>query len=163
MQQAVQQPSANDTQVGGDHYKGVAYQHWDWATDLALRGLEYAATKYLTRLGKKDQASVELGKAVHYLQKLIEVFNEMRMGPRLGSKPGRLAMLTARFVDGLDGISADRRVVNAIYLVAFWEEPCDLALAISYLQELQSEQEKSEAEVSTQVGYDSGVRIGGRG
>jgi hypothetical protein len=73
--------SANDTQVGGDHYQskeaavGICpkcygpIQHWDWAQ--SLKGLEYAATKYLGRWHLKDGLK-SLMKVMHYTQKIIE-------------------------------------------------------------------------------------------
>lgn len=74
--------SANNTQMGGDHYStnkdaavgkcpncGGPIQHWDWA--MSLKGLEYAATKYLGRWWLKDGLN-SLKKVMHYTQKLIE-------------------------------------------------------------------------------------------
>jgi hypothetical protein len=73
--------SANNVQMGGDHYQskdaaigkcpncGGPIQHWDWA--MSLRGLEYAATKYLGRWWLKDGLN-SLKKVMHYTQKLIE-------------------------------------------------------------------------------------------
>lgn len=78
---AKQQVGANDRQEGGSHYQrldatgtcpkcGSAVQHWDWAHNL--RGLEYAATKYIARW--RDKGGLEsLKKAIHYIQKLIEI------------------------------------------------------------------------------------------
>ena len=71
--------TANDRQVGGEHYRntevtcphcGGKLQHWDifglW------EGLLYAATKYLWRWKQKDGVQ-GLEKAVHYIEKRIEV------------------------------------------------------------------------------------------
>lgn len=64
--------TANETQVGGSHYKGVAYQHWDLCWDFHLGHLPSAITKYVTRHTKKDgRQGIE--KAIHYTQKYIEV------------------------------------------------------------------------------------------
>jgi len=68
--------SANDTQVGGDHYRRKSVQPWDamasWMTPEEfcsfLRG---NVIKYIARY--KDKAGVEdLKKCQHYLDKLIE-------------------------------------------------------------------------------------------
>lgn len=69
--------SANDSQVGGDHYKRQAIQPWDamaaWMTPEQFRGfLRGNAIKYLARAGHKGDALEDLKKARHYLDKLIE-------------------------------------------------------------------------------------------
>lgn len=62
--------NAHVDQVGGDHYQ-ADYQHWDWAAETQLGCLEYAATKYIARWGKKPGEGVEgLRKAITYLQKI---------------------------------------------------------------------------------------------
>lgn len=62
--------SANDTQVGGDHYK-MEYQHWDFVTDLKLPYLIGCSTKYPTRWRGKNGLE-DLRKAVHYINKAEE-------------------------------------------------------------------------------------------
>ncbi len=64
--------TANDRQVGGTHYGGGAYQHWDWAWDAHLDSFQYPITKYLARWKRKDGLK-DLDKAHHYLVKYIEV------------------------------------------------------------------------------------------
>lgn len=75
--------AANDTQVGGDHYKklNAAYQHWDFAVDLKLNHLEASATKYLARHMNKNGRQ-DLEKAAHYVQKLIECADVSRVDHR---------------------------------------------------------------------------------
>ena len=64
--------SANDTQVGGDHYKGKAIQPWDYIIANNLGYLEGNVVKYVSRW--KDKGGIaDLHKAQHYLTKLIEV------------------------------------------------------------------------------------------
>lgn len=70
--------SANDHQVGGDHYRRQAVQPWDamqaWLTREAFAGfLRGNAIKYLARAGSKGPALEDLQKARHYLDKLIEL------------------------------------------------------------------------------------------
>ncbi len=64
-------PSANEIQVGGDHYKGDAYQHWDWIADCNIGYLAGCATKYIVR-HKKKNGKQDLDKAIHFVQKLTE-------------------------------------------------------------------------------------------
>ena len=68
--------TANEQQVGGDHYF-AEYQHWDWAVDIGIGPLEYAATKYLTRWRKKGGVE-SIQKAGHYMTKVKECLTEGR-------------------------------------------------------------------------------------
>ena len=64
--------SANDTQVGGAHYKSKAIQTWDYIAQNDIPYLEGCVIKYVSRW--RDKGGVEdLRKAQHYLQKLIEM------------------------------------------------------------------------------------------
>ena len=68
------QVTANEKQVGGDHYKKLGVQPWDamqsWLTPEEFRGfLKGNAIKYLARRKNVD----DLQKALHYLEKLNEV------------------------------------------------------------------------------------------
>ena len=63
--------TANDRQVGGEHYRG-GIQHWDWATSEELDYFQGCITKYVARWRKKGGIS-DLEKAQHYLEKYIEV------------------------------------------------------------------------------------------
>lgn len=62
--------TANDTQVGGDHYK-CKYEHWDFVLDIGLDYILGCATKYVFRWRKKNGVE-DLRKAKHYLEKAEE-------------------------------------------------------------------------------------------
>jgi hypothetical protein len=64
--------SANERQVGGDHYKVADYQHWDWAHDVRLHGLPWTASKYVSRWRRKN-GKEDLEKSVHYIDKAEEL------------------------------------------------------------------------------------------
>jgi hypothetical protein len=70
--------SANDTQVGGDHYKSLgAFQPWDvlqaWLTPEEYRGwMKGNAIVYLARERQKG-GDLDIEKACHHLVKLTEV------------------------------------------------------------------------------------------
>jgi hypothetical protein len=66
-------PKANDTQVGGDHYKKYGdLQPWDVITAWNLGYLEGTALKYIARW--QDKGGIDdLRKAIHFLEKKIEV------------------------------------------------------------------------------------------
>ena len=64
--------TANDIQIGGEHYKSKAIQPWDFISSNNIPFLEGSAIKYLTRW--RDKGGIEdLKKAQHYVQKAIEV------------------------------------------------------------------------------------------
>lgn len=67
--------SANDKQIGGDHYKRLSIQPWDamqaWMTPEEFAGfLKGNAIKYLAR---NKNGIEDLEKARHYIDKLIEL------------------------------------------------------------------------------------------
>jgi hypothetical protein len=63
---------ANAKQEGGSHYKGFSIQPWDAILDWKLGYLDGAAMKYISRWRSKGGIE-DLKKAIHYLEKLIEV------------------------------------------------------------------------------------------
>lgn len=62
----------NARQVGGAHYGGAQYQHWDWVVENNLGYLEAQITKYVARHRAKNGRQ-DLEKALHYADKLISV------------------------------------------------------------------------------------------
>ena len=70
--------SADQTQVGGSHYKDMPIQPWNVMqsvlTPAEFKGfLKGNIIKYAMRSGKKIGASDDSEKAKHYAQKLAEV------------------------------------------------------------------------------------------
>ena len=69
--------SAKSQQVGGTHYTEMAVQPWDvidtWPIDQQIGYYRGNVLKYTMRMGLKDIAAGEIGKAQHYAQKLLEV------------------------------------------------------------------------------------------
>lgn len=66
------QPSANEIQIGGDHYKSQAIQPWDFIVANNMGFLDGNVVKYVARYKQKNGLQ-DLEKARHYLDKLIEV------------------------------------------------------------------------------------------
>lgn len=67
---------SNDRQVGGSHYKDMGLQPWDVMEAVLTREefigyLKGNVLKYALRQGHKD--SDDVGKAQHYMDKLLEV------------------------------------------------------------------------------------------
>lgn len=69
--------AASDRQVGGEHYKTLDVQPWDvidgWPEEQRIGFYRGNALKYLMRAGRKGAATEDLQKAMHYIEKLIEV------------------------------------------------------------------------------------------
>ena len=63
--------TANNKQVGGSHYKSKM-ECWDYILSNDLGYLEGTAIKYITRWKKKNGVE-DIQKAIHFLEKLIEV------------------------------------------------------------------------------------------
>ena len=73
---------ADDTQVGGTHYKTMGVQPWDamsaWMTHEEFCGfLRGNAIKYIARCNAKGGLE-DIEKAQHYLQKLAEIWERER-------------------------------------------------------------------------------------
>jgi Protein of unknwon function (DUF3310) len=71
---------ADNTQVGGAHYKATSYDHWNYAIDARLPYLEGQITKYVDRHARKN-GKQDLEKALHFAQKLRECALEGRAYP----------------------------------------------------------------------------------
>lgn len=65
---------ARDTQVGGEHYAAKSIQPWDIIDAHNLDFYEGNAVKYILR--RKNNHIEDLQKAIHYLEKKIEMLNE---------------------------------------------------------------------------------------
>jgi hypothetical protein len=85
--------AANDTQIDGKHYKTDKIQHWDLVIANDIPYLEAQILRYVMRHRKKHGLT-DLHKAMHFLEKLIEVEND-----RLRVPIGRLP----KCPDGLGG------------------------------------------------------------
>lgn len=64
--------TANEIQIGGDHYREKTIQPWDFIAANQLGYFEGNIVKYVSRW--KDKGGInDLKKARHYLDKLIEL------------------------------------------------------------------------------------------
>jgi len=63
--------SALDTQVGGDHYKGLKIQPIEYILANDLNYCEANIVKYITRHATKGGAT-DVNKVIHYAQLLLE-------------------------------------------------------------------------------------------
>jgi hypothetical protein len=124
--------SANDYQPGGNHYK-TAYEHWDWALDINLGCLEYAATKYIARLGKKKDEELQeaLEKTLHYVTKIYENAARLLMRPVM---PRRWVVHCTEKFCSINGINGEAYVVTR--LLAVWQSEGELREAQRILTKL---------------------------
>jgi hypothetical protein len=78
--QLAKKPRANEQQVGGNHYKNMGVEPWDvvdtWPLYQRIGYYRGGALKYIMRMGGKDEEAQEIGKGLHYLEKLLEVLKE---------------------------------------------------------------------------------------
>ena len=124
--------SANDRQVGGDHYAST-YQHWDFVAD-ALQGryLEGCVTKYATRWRKKNGLQ-DLEKAQHFLAKLRDQFIAGKVAPM----PAVSAVDTLLFIHRFEKANAlwyaEREICRVL---SQWNSLGDLDFAADQLDRL---------------------------
>ena len=77
--------AANDTQVGGAHYK-TEVEHWDWVASSNLDYFQGQITKYVSRWRNKNGLE-DLYKARHFLDKYIELQEKARESQPHTSNP----------------------------------------------------------------------------
>jgi hypothetical protein len=64
--------SASERQVGGDHYTKLAIQPIEYSMANKLNALQHTAIKYITRYDDKGTPLLDLTKAIHCIEMLIE-------------------------------------------------------------------------------------------
>lgn len=74
--------TANDIQIAGNHYKQFkGLEPWDVVTRWGLGYLDGTALKYISRWRHKGGVQ-DLQKAIHFLQKCIEVVENENNQPK---------------------------------------------------------------------------------
>ncbi len=71
----------NSIQIGGDHYVSD-YQPWDFNEHNGLGGLECSIVKYICRYKTKGAPFRDISKAIHYVDKLIDLHEKVGRVPR---------------------------------------------------------------------------------
>lgn len=112
---------ANERQVGGDHYKNGKLEHWDLIERYGVGYLEGCATKYISRHHSKAGRQ-DVQKADHYVQKLLELYDEGVRLPR-GVVPHKVIDEFAQ----AQGLGATER--GALHMLLHWSERCHLEAA----------------------------------
>lgn len=128
----------NAVQVGGSHYKGTTFQHWDFVqSTLSGRYLEGNITKYLSRWRNKNGLQ-DLQKARHYLTKLIEQVNLGKSFPLYTGAPMPSLLTPEHFCD-VNGIDEETRAI--IVGISKWRTRAHLHYAGGLLDTLIAEVE----------------------
>lgn len=102
---------AIDRQVAGDHYKGVKYQHVEFAAHNRLGYLEGQITKYITRYRRKNGVQ-DLEKALHFTDFLYEFLCSGDYTVNLRDKQKMVSFTEFVVANSLGTIEA--RIVSAI-------------------------------------------------
>lgn len=125
--------SANDTQVGGNHYKKSNFQPWDWDR-YGVGCYECNVIKYVTRYVDKDGLK-DLQKALHYVEKLTEeyLFHDRENRCRYKATDGRLRRLINRYNAEFQLKGAQMLVVR--YMTS-WSTDAELEAAYAKIQDL---------------------------
>lgn len=118
--------SANERQVGGDHYKGASMEHWDFVIMGGLGYLRGCASKYVYRWKDKGGLS-DLKKAGHYIEKLMDI-SETNDREKFKYGAAVAAEVTGQFIQN-NGIPSDEATILS-FLASDW----DLGLADSHLK-----------------------------
>lgn len=115
-------PTANERQHGGDHYKKMSYEHWDFVCDTGQPYLIACATKYASRWRNKG-GHVDLEKMIHYLDKADE-----RSVKQPELTPGAGSEALAKFILQLE--QPNDRALVAHIMNGNWQAARDLARAL---------------------------------
>jgi hypothetical protein len=124
---AIQSMSSNSLQVGGSHYE-AEYQHWDFVEDAKLSWPEGCATKYLTRVFKKNGLQ-DFHKSLHYLFKMIQSVSTETYEDRRVSIEKRVPLyLRFFFAQKLNEPNTDSKasLQNIFWALANWNTVYDL-------------------------------------
>jgi hypothetical protein len=119
--------NANDTQVGGDHYRS-SLQHWDVIAQYNVGYLEGCASKYVSRWRKKNGLQ-DLQKAVHFTTKLKEVL--VSGLPYVSGKVPE--QVTLQFMIANDLEAGEHAVLRYLWN---WTDAKDVDYALIHLQNL---------------------------
>lgn len=126
--------NANEMQVGGKHYGGGAYQHWDMVVQAnENRYLEGQNSKYLCRYTEKN-GKEDLDKSYHYLVKLIECAEAGLISPPYpkSSIDYHLGLLRVKY-------SLTKNAEYVIRCMMSWQSVGELRDALMYMDVIVSE------------------------
>lgn len=121
----------NSYQVGGKHYKGGSYQHWDFVAENSGCGYFIGvATKYICRYKDKGNPKQDLEKAKHYVLKLIDLIKRGKIpsNPDGRNREAIYALYEAYKLEPLE--------FAICFMIANFERVDELVAAVNGIDEL---------------------------
>lgn len=115
-------------QVGGNWYSKLAIQPMEFSLDHGLDAARHSAIKYITRYKDKGTASLDLHKAIHCLQILIDSLGAFE-GARLYIKDLDKSACEYCELNNLDELQS-----TAIVAICSALSSCDLRSAIRSIE-----------------------------
>jgi len=125
--------TANERQIGGDHYK-TKYEHWDLVLNTGMGYLEGCATKYVARWRKKGGLA-DLRKALHYVEKIQENEETLRTRQRYPQSVNTLT-LANEAVDFSLANDLQAMELLTVGLLVNWSDDDNLAQAAARIKKL---------------------------
>jgi len=102
--------TANDTQIGGKHYKKFKIQPWDFINANKLSFMQGSIISYLVRFREKGGIA-DLEKCKHYLDKMIEI-ERLRLANEIDWSE------SVRKLDEMSIIEDQRKLIEALQVAA---------------------------------------------
>jgi len=117
-------------QVGGSHYGGTKFQHWDFVLQCNQDYLSAVATKYLTRW--RDKGGVQdVQKAISYVDKMIAACEIKEYGPT--TNVDKANELWPRY---LQSYPLSYLELGATHGLIFWRNASDLENSKNKMQQI---------------------------
>ena len=126
----------NSIQIGGDHYVSD-YQPWDFNEHNGLGGLECSIVKYICRYKVKGSAFGDMAKAIHYIDKLIDLRERVDRIPK-----GRASLADVAKFSQIQNLSTKED--TALTFIARWSCMHDLKQCRSALLRIVEELEAND-------------------
>lgn len=117
-------------QIGGGHYGGVEFQHWDFVVKCKVDYLIAVATKYLARWHDKG-GILDVQKAISYVDKAIMEFGRGNLKP--SADRDALHQNWPLYLETYPLLNLER---GATYELFFWKDANDLAHAKETMQQI---------------------------
>lgn len=119
----------NAMQVGGDHYHHSDYQVWDFIEKHGLGGLEMNIIKYVCRWRDKGNGIMDLEKAIHFLDKLIDLHKHRGRVPK-----GCASISDTQYFSAMQDLTDPEEF--AVTVISRWSCVGDLLGCRSVIQQL---------------------------
>ncbi len=119
----------NAIQIGGTHYNQSEYQVWDFTEKHGLGGLEMCIIKYVCRWREKGNGVMDLEKAIHYVDKLIDLHKTKGRVPK-----GCASIKDALYFSTMQNLNRAEEFV--VTVISRWSCSDELLICRSMIQSL---------------------------